>query len=59
LNGSGNSLSGHSQTLQSLRRHIPSSGQKGQSHHSLTLQNKRKNTLLRTGEPLFQNFILM
>jgi hypothetical protein len=35
LNDSGNSLSGHSHTLQSRNRHIPSSGQKGQSHHSL------------------------
>lgn len=36
LNDSGKSFSGHSQTLQSRRRHIPSSGQKGQSHHNLT-----------------------
>lgn len=36
LNDSGNSFSGHSQTLQSRNRHMPSSGQKGQSHHSLT-----------------------
>jgi hypothetical protein len=35
LNDSGNSLSGHSHTLQSRNRHIPSSGQKGQLHHSL------------------------
>lgn len=38
LNGSGNSFSGHSQTLQSRKRHIPSSVQKGQSHHSLAYQ---------------------
>lgn len=36
LSGSGNSCSGHSQTLQSRKMHIPSSGQKGQSHHNLT-----------------------
>ena len=41
LKGSGNSLSGHSQTLQSRSLHIPSSGQKGQLHHSLIcLRNK-------------------
>lgn len=36
LNDSGNSLSGHSHTLQSRNMHIPSSSQKGQSHQSLT-----------------------
>ena len=36
LNDSGNSFSGHSHTLQSRNRHMPSSGQKGQSHHNFT-----------------------
>lgn len=41
LKGSGNSFSGHSQTLQSCSRHMPSSGQKGQSHHSFTWRNHK------------------
>lgn len=42
LNGSGNSVSGHSHTLQSRKRHIPSSGQNGQSHHNLTCKLKTR-----------------
>lgn len=41
LNDSGNSPAGHSQTLQSLNRHNPSSGQKGQSHHNLAYQSRK------------------